>query len=66
LNNKEDNLRPRLTDEFLSTLVEAAKVVGNSVDSVEMRYFVREVFSVAGKSMPEWKPYDEMREDVDQ
>lgn len=57
----EDALRPRLTDEFLATLVEAAKVDGNGSDWIETQNFVRNTFHLAGKEPPEMESYD-MRE----
>lgn len=52
------NLRPRLTDEFLATLVEAARVDGNSSDWPATLDFVRNTFDVAGKDMPAIQPYE--------
>lgn len=51
-------LRPKLTDEFLSTLVEAAKIDGNGGDWPATLDFVRNVFAIAGKEMPQMEPYD--------
>lgn len=53
----ENELRPRLTDEFLATLVEAAKIDGNGGDWPAIKDFVQNTFSIAGKPMPEMKPY---------
>lgn len=52
-------LRPRLTNEFLATLVEAAKIDGNSNDWIEIERFVQNTFDIAGKEAPEMNPYDE-------
>lgn len=57
----EAALRPRLTDEVLGALVEAAKVIGWSVDHVETADFVHECFRIAGKAPPSreaLEPYD--------
>ena len=45
-------LRPRLTDEFLETLVMAVSYVGWSVDMVETKNFVRECFHLVDKEAP--------------
>lgn len=47
------SLRPRITDEFLATLVEAAKIDGWSNDFIETNRFVASVFEIAGKEMPD-------------
>lgn len=49
-------LRPRLTDEFLATLVEAARVDGDS-DWNETQSFIQNVFEMAGKDVPLIDPY---------
>lgn len=48
-------LRPRLTDEFLATLVEAAELT--MFDYIEVDGFVSELFQLAGKEPPV-KPKD--------
>lgn len=50
-------IRPRLTDEFLATLVEAAKIDGNGGDWPATEEFVRNVFEIADKEPPEMVPY---------
>ena len=45
-------LTPRLTDEFLETLVMAVSYVGWSVDMVETENFVRECFHLVDKEAP--------------
>jgi hypothetical protein len=47
-----DELKPKLTDEFLQTLVEAVHIVGWTVDAVETVAFLEEVFALAGKKAP--------------
>lgn len=42
----------KLTDEFLATLIEAARTIGWSADYVEVMCFVNEVFALAGKETP--------------
>lgn len=44
-------LRPRLTGEFLATLIDAAGL--SLSDPVEVDAFVREVFHLAGKTIPD-------------
>lgn len=54
-------LQPALTPEFLATLKEAAKVVGWSVDYIEVQQFVKEVHELANVPPPndeELIPYD--------
>ncbi len=48
----EKALKPLLTQQFLDTLVEAVRVVGNGVDSVESKYFAINCFNMAGKNVP--------------
>ncbi len=55
---KENNLKPHLTDEFLSILAEAARTCGWSVDHHETVDFVVWCFSVAGKEPPDLTAYD--------
>ena len=57
--------KARLTDEFLATLVEAARTVGWGVDYIEVMGFVAAVFARAGKTPPtddELEPYDTVDE----
>ena len=49
----EAELKPILTDEFLSTLVKAVQTCGWSVDYVESVDFVKWCFEVAGKEAPQ-------------
>lgn len=53
----ENKLKPLLTDEFLSTLVRAAKTIGWSVDHQEVCAFVDYCFETAGKECPDLEPY---------
>ena len=57
-----EELRPLLTDEFLSTLVLAAKTIGWDVDHTETVQFVKEcVWTVAGNTtdpLPDTEPFD--------
>jgi hypothetical protein len=52
MKGKNESLKPRLTDEFLATLVETAKCVGWGVDYTEVQNFVREVFHLAERPEP--------------
>ena len=57
---REKKLKPLLTDEFLSVLIEAVKICGWSVDHIESSQFVGWCFDVAGKEYPtdeELEPY---------
>ena len=54
----EDKLRPKLSEDFLTTLVEAAKIHGNTGDWVAVKDFVRAQFHLAGKEPPEMEPYE--------
>lgn len=54
---KEKELEAKLTDEFLSTLVEAARVSGWSHDYSEITEFVFDMFNRAGKPLPDLAPY---------
>ena len=49
---REKALIPRLTDEFLSTLLEAVRVDGWSSDYVETSQFVGNLFNLAQKEIP--------------
>lgn len=51
-------LKPYLTHQFLATLAEACRVVGNGTDSVANADFVSEVFNIAGQPVPDLQPYD--------
>lgn len=60
--NRESGLKPRLTREFLDTLLEAGKICGWSVDYVEIKDFVRWCFEVADETIPtaaEFEPYED-------
>ena len=48
----EDDLRPLLTPEFLSTLLIAIETVGWEVDAHETGQFAIKVFSIAGLTLP--------------
>jgi len=50
--NKE-RLIPKLTREFLSTLSQAGRTIGWSVDYVEVHSFIRECFALAEVEPPE-------------
>ena len=52
LKMSEEEPKELLTDEFLETLVKAAETCGNSVDYIELIYFVQYCFDVAEKDMP--------------
>ena len=57
----QDELRPMLTDEFLSTLVLAARTVGWDVDHTETFQFVQECWDIAGRLrslMPDLEPFE--------
>jgi hypothetical protein len=60
----EDRLRPLLTEEFLSTLVEAVRTVGNSGDSVAQADFAASLFTIAGRPVPDLNAYDSDVEDA--
>ena len=49
----EEELEELLTDEFLTTLVSAAQVCGNSIDCIELGYFVNYCYDIAEKDMPD-------------
>ena len=44
--------KDKLTDEFLETLLEVAKEMGNSIDYPATQEFVRECYILAEKSPP--------------
>jgi hypothetical protein len=48
----QDNLKPHLSNEFLATLVLAARTCGHYVDYTELYDFVEWSFSVADKKLP--------------
>ncbi|HEX7861818.1 MAG TPA: hypothetical protein VF773_15900 [Verrucomicrobiae bacterium] len=51
-------LKPKLTDEFLATLVEAGKVIGHGVDYSEVLRFIHELHHRVGKQAPpDMDPY---------
>ena len=56
----ESDLRKSMSDEFLATLVQAAKVSGWSHDYTEVRGFVEWCFDVVDKdkSVPNLDPYE--------
>lgn len=54
----ETKLRPRLTEEFLATLVGAAKIDGRATDYIETSRFVINVFHMAGKEAPNLESYN--------
>jgi hypothetical protein len=54
---KEQELKPLLDRQFLSTLVEAARVCGHSVDYVELVSFVGWCYGLLGKEPPDLTPY---------
>jgi hypothetical protein len=59
--DKLKELKPKLTDEFLATLVEAGKIDGWSTDYIETCSFIQSCFDMADKSTPsieELEPYD--------
>jgi hypothetical protein len=49
----ENTLKPELTNEFLSTLTNAAKVCGWNVDHGETTQFVIWCHRIAGQPVPE-------------
>ncbi len=49
----EERLRPRLTDEFLETVREAAMVVGWRADFYEVDRFIRLLYAIAKKPAPD-------------
>ena len=52
-NELEKELKPFLTDEFLDTLIKAARTCGWSADHIETMQFVIECFDMAGKKSPD-------------
>jgi len=53
----ELNLKPKLTREFLNTLVEAVKICGWSVDLIESANFVDWCFDLAEVDRVNLEPY---------
>lgn len=53
------DLRPRMTDEFLATLVELARVTGWENDHVEVHAFVSGAFELVDKTPPNLEPYED-------
>jgi len=51
-------LKLRLTGSFLDVLVEAARVCGDEVDSVELRAFVGWCYDVVECERPDVTPYE--------
>jgi len=49
----ENEIKPILTDEFLSTLIKAARTCGWSVDHIETVHFINWCFNVVEKKQPE-------------
>lgn len=54
---KEELLKPLLTDEFLETLLVAARTCGWSVDLIEISSFVGWCYELAGKDEPDTQEY---------
>ncbi len=54
---KENELKPALTDDFLSTLAKSAKTYGWSGDHTETESFVKWCYDIAGKEAPDLTPY---------
>ena len=55
--DKENLLRPLLTEQFLGTLVEAIKTCGWQVDYTELIDFVKWCFELAEKESPSLEVY---------
>lgn len=61
MTNEEEKLRalnPRLTDDFLETAREAARVYGWSGDHIETAAFLRWLYEQAGKPEPNVECYE--------
>ena len=56
----KSELKPFLTEDFLKTLIKAAKTVGWSVDYIEVKSFVQSVFDIADVDWPEGGVWDEL------
>jgi hypothetical protein len=54
----ENKLRPQLTDEFLATLVDAARTCGWMEDYIAVEDFVKWAFNVVDKKAPSLEPYN--------
>ena len=54
----EKDLRKSMSDEFLATLVQAAKVSGWELDNTEVTHFVTWCFNVADKEVPDLEGID--------
>ena len=50
-------LKLLLTDDFLATLIIAAKTIGWLVDFTEVQSFVRECFCIAEKEFNDFEPF---------
>ena len=50
---KVEELKERLTPEFLETLIECIRIMEYNLDSTEVTDFVTEIFQIAEKEMPE-------------
>jgi hypothetical protein len=61
----QDNLKPHLSDEFLETLVLAARTCGHYVDYTELYDFVEWSFRTAGKVPPTAKELEAFDYDRD-
>lgn len=59
-----ESLRPKLTDEFLSTLVETARRYGWRGDYYEIDDFVTSVFRLARKDPPNIEPYESTHDGI--
>ena len=60
LGKRENDLKVFILEPgFLPTIVEAARIYGNSGDSVETRHFVQWLHDVVGQQVPELTPYDQ-------
>jgi len=58
LKQRELNLRPRFTWEFMETIMEAYKVYGNTGDSVATQSFVKWCLDSTGFPEPDsWEVY---------
>jgi len=59
---KEEEIKEKLTllcdDYFLGKLCEAARIYGWTGDFVEVREFIKTLYGIVDKKMPEVLPYD--------
>jgi hypothetical protein len=53
MSDRYEDLKPLLTDEFLTTLATAARTYGNDGDWPAVEEFVNEMFYWAGKEKPD-------------